>query len=138
MHFNEPGPRSDSEGLATGSSALAAGGVTTAVARLSRVDFGLWGGIVPGNVEQMEPLAERGVVAYKAFTSETGVADFAVADDLTLYEGIARVAGLGLHVAVHADAADPRLLDRRRGALPPSGQGLAGGRRRWRRGARHA
>jgi allantoinase len=35
--------------------------------------------------------------------SETGLADFAAADDLTLYEGMARVAGLGLPVAVHAE-----------------------------------
>jgi allantoinase len=126
VHFNEPGPRSDSEGFASGSSALAAGGVTTAVemplnaspatttvqafdaklavvGSVSRVDFGLWGGIVPGNLEQLEPLAARGVIAYKAFMSETGLADFPAADDLTLYEGMARVAGLGLPVAVHAE-----------------------------------
>jgi allantoinase len=126
VHFNEPGPRSESEGFASGSSALAAGGVTTTVemplnaspatttvqafdaklagvAPLSRVDFGLWGGIVPGNVEQLEPLAARGVVAFKAFMSSTGVTDFIAADDLTLYEGMARVAGLGLPVAVHAE-----------------------------------
>jgi allantoinase len=126
VHFNEPGPRTGSEGFATGSAALAAGGVTTtvemplnaspatttaeafdvklaAVAPLSRVDFGLWGGIVPGNVEQLEPLAACGVVAFKAFMSYTGVADFAAADDLTLYEGMARVAGLGIPVAVHAE-----------------------------------
>jgi allantoinase len=126
VHFNEPGPRSDSEGFATGSSALAAGGVTTAVemplnaspatttvaafdeklaavAPVSRVDFGLWGGIVPGNVEQLELLAARGVIAFKAFMSYTGLPDFAAVDDLTLYEGMARVAGLSLPVAVHAE-----------------------------------
>jgi allantoinase len=126
VHFNEPGPRSDSEGFASGSSALAAGGVTTAsemplnaspatttvqafdaklaaVGSESRVDFGLWGGIVPGNLEQLEPLAARGVVAYKAFMSETGLTEFAAADDLTLYEAMARVAELGPPVAVHAE-----------------------------------
>jgi allantoinase len=126
VHFNEPGPRTASEGFATGSASLAAGGVTTtvempltaspattsvaafdaklsAVAPISRVDFGLWGGIVPGNLEQLEPLAARGVVAFKAFMSETGVADFEAADDLTLYEGMSRVAPLGLPVAVHAE-----------------------------------
>jgi allantoinase len=126
VHFNEPGPRTPSEGFASGSASLAAGGVTTtvempltaspattsveafdaklvAVAPVSRVDFGLWGGIVPGNLEQLEPLAARGVVAFKAFMSETGVADFEAADDLTLYEGMSRVAPLGLPVAVHAE-----------------------------------
>ncbi len=126
VHFNEPGPRTSSEGFATGSASLAAGGVTTtvemplsacpatttvaafetklaAVAPISRVDFGFWGGIVPGNVEQLEPLVARGVVAFKAFMSETGVVDFPAADDLTLYEGMARVARLGVPVAVHAE-----------------------------------
>jgi allantoinase len=126
VHFNEPGPRAGSEGFATGSASLAAGGVTTAVemplsarpatttveafdaklaavGAISRVDFALWGGIVPGNVEQLEPLAARGVVAFKAFMSDTGVLDFPAADDLTLYEGMARVAHLGLVVAVHAE-----------------------------------
>jgi allantoinase len=126
VHFNEPGPRTISEGFASGSASLAAGGVTTtlemplnarpattsveafdrklaAVESISRVDFGLWGGIVPGNLEQLEPLAVRGVVGFKAFMSETGVADFEAADDLTLYEAMARVAGLGLPVAVHAE-----------------------------------
>jgi allantoinase len=126
VHFNEPGPRTVSEGFATGSASLAAGGVTTtvempltaspatttaeafdaklaAVAAVSRVDFGLWGGIVPGNLEQLEPLAVRGVAGFKAFMSETGVADFEAADDLTLYDGMSCAARLGLPVAVHAE-----------------------------------
>ena len=126
VHFNEPGPRTASEGFAAGSASLAAGGVTTtvempltaspatttiqafdaklaAVAPISRVDFGLWGGLVPGNLDQLAPLAGRGVVAFKAFMSQTGVADFEAADDLTLYEGMSRVAPLGLPVAVHAE-----------------------------------
>jgi allantoinase len=126
VHFNEPGPRTASEGFATGSASLAAGGVTTtvemplnaspatttveafdaklaAVRSISRVDFGLWGGIVPGNLGELDGLAERGVAAFKAFMSFTGVADFAAADDLTLYEGMERVAGLGRVVAVHAE-----------------------------------
>jgi allantoinase len=129
VHFNEPGPRTDWEGWATGSAALAAGGVTTALemplnaipptttvtafeaklaaaSAVSRVDFGLWGGIVPGNRDALPELAQRGVVAFKAFMSSSGTPDFGRADDLTLYEAMAVVAGLprARLVAVHAES----------------------------------
>src|SRR5690348_3238479 len=125
VHFNEPG-RAEWEGFRTGTRALAAGGVTAffdmplnahpptldaasfdlkcAAARASSpVDFGLWGGLVPGNVERVDELAERGVVGFKAFMANSGIEDFTMADDLTLYEGMARAAALGRIVAVHAE-----------------------------------
>ncbi|HYP20188.1 MAG TPA: allantoinase [Chloroflexia bacterium] len=125
LHFNEPG-RSEWEGFATGSRALAAGGTTTyfdmplnshpptidaqafdlklaAAQAQSLVDFGLWGGIVPGNLDRMEELAERGVVGFKAFMSNSGIEDFQAVDDLTLYEGMVKAAKLGCIVAVHAE-----------------------------------
>jgi allantoinase len=129
VHFNEPGPRTDWEGWATGSAALAAGGVTTALemplnaspptttvqafddklaaaSASSRVDFGLWGGIVPGNLDQLPELARRGVCGFKAFMSSTGTPDFERSDDLTLYEAMSAVAGLqsARLVAVHAES----------------------------------
>ncbi|MGI8910000.1 MAG: amidohydrolase family protein [Rubrobacteraceae bacterium] len=125
VHFNELG-RSHWEGFASGSRALAAGGATTvfdmplnahpptvdgpsfdlkleAAEASSVVDFALWGGLVPGNVGRMEELAERGVIGFKAFMSRSGTDDFPAADDLTLYEGMAEAARLGLPVAVHAE-----------------------------------
>ena len=124
-HFNEPG-RTNWEGFATGTQALAAGGMTSFVemplnaypptcdaasfdrkleaARASSlVDFALFGGLVPGNVERLEELAERGVAGFKAFMSTTGTLDFEAADDLTLYEGMRKAAELGLPVLVHAE-----------------------------------
>jgi allantoinase len=126
VHFNEPG-RADWEGWTTGSNALAAGGGTTcfemplnahpptidaaafdaklaATNRQSRVDFALWGGLVPGNVDKLEELANRGVIGFKAFMSNSGIDDFEAADDLTLYEGMNEAARLGLTVAVHAES----------------------------------
>ena len=126
IHLNDPG-RSDWEGFATGTRALAAGGATVGVdmplnaspptvdgaafdakvaaARgTAHVDFALWGGLVPGNVDAMEELAARGVVGFKAFMSNSGIEDFARADDLTLYEGMRRAAALRLPVAVHAES----------------------------------
>jgi len=129
VHFNEPGPRTDWEGWVTGSAALAAGGVTTALemplnaspptttiqafddklaaaSASSRVDFGLWGGIVPGNLDQLPELAQRGVCGFKAFMSSTGTSDFGRSDELTLYEAMSAVAGLQSErlVAVHAES----------------------------------
>ena len=124
-HFNEPG-RTHWEGFATGTRALAAGGITAyvemplnahpptcdaecfdlkvAAAKASSfVDFALWGGLVPGNVVHLDELAERGVVGFKAFMSNSGIEDFKAADDLTLFEGMQRAAELGLPVLVHAE-----------------------------------
>lgn len=125
VHFNEPG-RAAWEGWATGTRALAAGGGTAccemplnarpptidaasfdakrAAAETAAVtDFALWGGIVPGNLDHLDELAERGVVGFKAFMSASGVADFPAADDLTLLKGMERAARLGRIVAVHAE-----------------------------------
>src|SRR4051812_35898353 len=126
VHFNDPG-RADWEGFETGTAAAAAGGTTTVVdmplnakpptidaAAFDRkraaadgralCDYALWGGLVPGNVERVEELAARGVVGFKAFMSETGMPEFARADDLTLYEGMRAAARVGLPVAVHAES----------------------------------
>jgi allantoinase len=126
VHFNEPG-RVDWEGAATGSRALAAGGGTlffdmplnstpclvnarefdrksVALEQTSIADFGLWGGLVPGNLNEMAELAGRGVVGFKAFLCDSGLAEFPRADDLTLYEGMREAARLDLPVAVHAES----------------------------------
>ena len=125
VHFNEPG-RTHWEGFATGTAALAAGGTTSyiemplnaspptidaesfdvklkAAQASSLVDFALWGGLVPGNLQHLEELAERSVVGYKAFMSNSGIADFPLVDDLTLYEGMVRIAQLGRILIVHAE-----------------------------------
>jgi allantoinase len=125
VHFNEPG-RAEWEGFATGTRALAAGGATaffdmplnahpptldaasfdqklSAAQASSLVDFALWGGLTPENLEQLDELAERGVIGFKAFMSNSGIDDFQAVDDLTLYQGMARAAKLGRIVAVHAE-----------------------------------
>jgi allantoinase len=126
VHCNEPG-RTDWEGFATASAALATGGFTAYLdmplnarpatvdvaafdAKLARakrdslVDFGLWGGLVPGNRAQLEPLHARGVVGFKAFMCETGIPDFRPVDDTELWEGMREIAALGSILAVHAES----------------------------------
>ena len=128
VHFNEPG-RTDWEGLSTGSSALAAGGGTAffdmplnslppvtdaaslrlkreAAERESLTDFAIWGGLVPGNADQLGPMAEAGAIGFKSFMCNSGVDEFQRADPATLREGMKRAAGLGMLVAVHAEDED--------------------------------
>jgi allantoinase len=135
VHFNEPG-RTEWEDIAHGSAALAAGGytsfidmplnnlpVTTDVAafdlkleamkRSSKVDFGLWGGFVPGNLDQLEPLVRRGVMGFKAFMCPSGIDEFRGCDKRTLREGMKRIAELGSILLVHAE--DPSELREPRG-----------------------
>jgi allantoinase len=125
VHVNEPG-RTDWEGWASGSRALLAGGATAciemplnarpptldgaafdakveAATASSVVDFALWGGLTPLNLDRLEELAERGVVGFKAFMCDSGIEDFPAADDDTLHAGMATAAKLKLPVAVHAE-----------------------------------
>jgi allantoinase len=136
VHFNEPG-RTDWEGTATGSHALAAGGGTvffdmplnstpctvnaaefdrkrTALEATSIVDFGLWGGLVPESIGDMAELAGRGVVGFKAFMCDSGMPEFPRADDDTLFEGFKQAKKLNLPVAVHAENEDLTRLRARR------------------------
>jgi allantoinase len=125
VHFNEPG-RTDWEGIETGSSALAAGGGTAffdmplnslppvtaaasfelkraAAKRSSRTDFGIWGGLVPGNTGELEAMRDAGAVGFKAFMCNSGVEEFPLANPATLRAGMKRAAELGMLVAVHAE-----------------------------------
>lgn len=70
----------------------------------SLVDFELWGGLVPGNVDQLKELADAGVVGFKAFLSETGNREFERVDDMTLLEGMKEIASLGKILALHAES----------------------------------
>jgi allantoinase len=69
----------------------------------SCLDFALWGGLVPGNLDAMDDLHARGAIGFKAFMSDTGMDDFRPADDVTLREGMRRAAQLDALVAVHAE-----------------------------------
>lgn len=129
VHFNEPA-LGHWEGFATGSASLAAGGCTTYIdmplngvpptVRLSalelkleaakgqsHVDYALWGGLVPGNVGELEALAQAGVIGFKAFMSCPGGEGediFAEVDDETLVNGMKEIARLGLVLALHAES----------------------------------
>lgn len=125
VHFNEPG-RTEWEGLATGSRALAVGGGTAffdmplnssppvldaasfdtkrALAEhKSCLDFALWGGLTPDSLDHLEAMAERGAIGYKAFMCPSGLDEFIHAEAATLKAGMKKAAALHLPVAVHAE-----------------------------------
>jgi allantoinase len=130
VHFNEPG-RTEWEDIAHGSAALAAGGYTAfidmplnnlpvtttveafdlkleAMRRSAKVDYGLWGGLVPGNTDQLGPMVGRGAMGFKAFMCPSGIDEFPACDERTLREGMNRIAELDSILLVHAE--DPELL----------------------------
>jgi allantoinase len=127
VHVNEPG-RAEWEGFESAGTAAAAGGtttivdmplnslpVTTTVAALEakvaaaagscRVDFGLWGGIVPGNASELVALLEAGALGLKAFLVPSGIDEFPAVDDEQLGAAMA-AASTGSPVLVHAEDAD--------------------------------
>ncbi|MGG4036895.1 allantoinase [Heyndrickxia ginsengihumi] len=126
VHFNEPG-NEEWEGFKTGSAMLAAGGITTffdmplngspstitanAVVekaqlgkQKSLIDFGLWGGLVPGNECELEDMAKEGVIGFKAFLSPSGNDEFEACDDDTLLRGMDAIAQLHKVLALHAES----------------------------------
>lgn len=129
VHINEPG-RTEWEGFLTATQAAAAGGITTVVdmplncipATTSRenaerkqrhlrdqtfVDIAFWGGVIPGNVDELPGLARFGVPGCKCFTCPSGVDEFphVVATDLERAMPVLRDTGTTL--LVHAEAPGP-------------------------------
>jgi allantoinase len=131
VHVNEPG-RSEWEGFATATAAAAAGGVTTivdmplnsipptvnvaalqekraAAADRVAIDVAFWGGAVPGNVDDLEPLYDEGVVGFKCFLLPSGVDEFPPLDGDHLRAAMTRIAAFGGLLIAHAE--DAALID---------------------------
>jgi allantoinase len=129
VHVNEPG-RTDWEGFETATRAAAAGGVTTivdmplnsvpattTVAALDAkrraaggkcfVDVGFWGGVVPGNAADLEPLFMAGVLGFKCFLVPSGVEEFAWVTEADLREAMPILAKLGAPLLAHAELPAP-------------------------------
>jgi allantoinase len=129
VHINEPG-RTDWGGFQTVTRGAAAGGytmlvdmplncipATTNVAALEAkrraargkcyVDCGAWGGVVPGNQDQIEALAEAGVLGFKCFLVNPGIDEFTMVTESDLRVALPRVARTKLPVLVHAELPGP-------------------------------
>lgn len=132
VHINEPG-RTEWEGFQTATQAAAAGGITTVVdmplncipatttrkaAETKRealrdqlhVDVAFWGGVVPGNVQELKGLAEFGVPGAKCFLCPSGVDEFPNVTRQDLDAALPVLRDLGLTLLVHAEVPGP--LDR--------------------------
>ena len=130
VHVNEPG-RTPWEGYESATRAGLAGGITTildmplnsspptttvagleakeeAARGLLSVDVGLWGGAVPGNIDQMAPLWDRGVFGFKCFTAHSGLDEYGYLGYEGVKEVLAELAELDAVLIVHAE--DSRIL----------------------------
>jgi allantoinase len=128
VHVNDPG-RSDWEGFETATRAAAAGGVTTIidmplnsipptvdVAALEvkrktasgrvHTDVGFWGGIVPGNVDQLRGLHDAGVFGFKCFLLHSGVDEFPHVQPEELLEALRQLRTFDGLTIVHAEDAE--------------------------------
>lgn len=129
VHINEPG-RAEWEGFETATAAAAAGGVTTlvdmplnsipatvsvgaleakrsAAAGRCRVDLGFWGGIVPGNTHELEPLLEAGALGFKCFLVDSGVPEFPPIGEPELRRALPLLARHDALLLVHAELPGP-------------------------------
>ena len=125
VHVNEPG-RTEWEGFETATRAAVAGGVGTIVdmplncspvtttrraldLKLEAVrgklscDAAFWGGLVPGNLGELEALAAGGVVGFKCFLTHSGIDEFPNVTQQDLEAAMPVIAGLGLPLIVHAE-----------------------------------
>ncbi|MFE6964011.1 allantoinase AllB [Agromyces sp. NPDC057679] len=142
VHVDEPG-RTEWEGFASATRAAAAGGVTTiidmplnsipptvSVAALAvkraaaegqlAVDVGFWGGIVPGSLDEIEPLVAEGVFGFKCFLLPSGVPEFPPVSADEMEAAMGRIAALDSLLIVHAE--DAGLIE---GAPHPGGPAYA-------------
>ena len=130
VHVNEPG-RTQWEGYETATRAALAGGITTIIdmplnsspptttvaalddklaateGKLS-VDVGFWGGAVPGNLQELAPLWERGVYGFKCFTAHSGIDEYGYLGYEGVRQALEALAGLDSVLIVHAE--DPEAL----------------------------
>lgn len=129
VHINEPG-RTEWEGFETATRAALAGGITTliemplnaspvtisvkafelkltAAQNKLYTDCGFWGGVVPGNVKELEPMAQKGVFGFKAFLTHSGIDDFPNVTEDDLNHAMPVIAALNLPLLVHCELSEP-------------------------------
>jgi len=128
VHINEPG-RTSWEGFDTATKAAIAGGITSLVEMplnaspvtttvnafeekikaaqgKLHTNCGFWGGIVPGNEKEIEPLIEKGVLGFKAFLTHSGIDEFPNVTEEDLRKAMPIIAKYGLALLVHCELSD--------------------------------
>ena len=128
VHINEPG-RTGWEGFDTATKAAIAGGVTTiidmplnaspvtttvkafdkkliATNGKLHTNTGFWGGVVPGNQDEIEGLIKKGVLGFKAFLTHSGIDEFPNVTEEDLRKVMPLIAKRGLPLLVHCELTD--------------------------------
>ncbi len=128
VHINEPG-RTEWEGFDTATKAALAGGITTlvdmplnsspvtttakafdekmlAAQNKLHTNVGFWGGLIPGNENEIEPLIQKGVLGFKAFLTHSGIDDFPNASEEELRMAMPIIAKYNLPLLVHCELTD--------------------------------
>ncbi|MEI2739202.1 MAG: allantoinase AllB [Chitinophagaceae bacterium] len=131
VHINEPG-RTEWEGFDTATKAALAGGITSlvemplnaspvtttakafdekikATAGKLHTNCGFWGGIIPGNENEIEPLIEKGVLGFKAFLTHSGIDEFPNVTEKDLRKAMPLIAKHDLPLLVHCELDDASL-----------------------------
>ncbi|WP_207533192.1 allantoinase AllB [Desertivirga arenae] len=128
VHINEPG-RTSWEGFNTATKAAIAGGITSLVdmplnsspttttvqalqkkfAKASQqihANCGFWGGVIPGNIDEIEPLIQQGVLGFKAFLSHSGIKEFPNVTERDLRKAMPILAKYNLPLLVNCELID--------------------------------
>jgi len=129
VHINEPG-HTDWEGFDTATRSAIAGGITSLVdmplnslpvtttikafdekigstrAQL-HTNCGFWGGVIPGNEKDIEPLIEKGVLGFKAFLVHSGIDEFPNVTEDDLRHSMPLIAKHDLPLLVHCELSGP-------------------------------
>lgn len=128
VHINEPG-RVEWEGFDTATKAAIAGGVTTlvdmplnsspvtttveafekkllATEGKLHTNVGFWGGLVPGNADQVQGLIDKGVLGFKAFLAHSGIDEFPNVTAVDLDQSMPIIAKSGEPLLVHCEITD--------------------------------
>jgi allantoinase len=89
----------------TGTARTVSAGVRPETTRV-HTNCGFWGGIVPGNENEIEPLIEKGVLGFKAFLTHSGIDEFPNVTEGDLRKAMPVIAKQGLPLLVHCEISD--------------------------------
>jgi allantoinase len=71
------------------------------------IDYGFWGGVVPGNAPELEPMIRAGAFGFKAFLCPSGVDEFPMSREEDLRAAMPCLARHGIPLLVHAELEGP-------------------------------
>lgn len=125
VHINEPG-RTEWEGFDTATQAAAAGGITTIIdmplnaspvtttvkafnekleasKNKLNINVGFYGGLVPGNKNELEALMQSGVLGIKCFLTHSGIDEFPNVSEKEIDEAMPIIAKYKLPLLAHCE-----------------------------------